>query len=87
MSFVRMKLDPSISDIKYLLTNILMGIKDCHDNQIIHRDIKPQNIIIDVHTFQIKIIDFGLSLHLSSKNSQCNLKKCGTIGYMAPEVF
>lgn len=62
MSFVRMKLDPSISDIKYLLTNILMGIKECHDNKIIHRDIKPQNIMIDVHTFQIKIIDFGLSL-------------------------
>lgn len=87
MSFIRMKLDVSISDIKYLLKNILMGIKDCHDNQIIHRDIKPQNIIVDIHTFQMKIIDFGLCLDISSQKNSNNYKKCGTVGYMAPEVY
>ena len=64
-----------------------MGIKECHDNQIIHRDIKPQNIIVDVHTFQMKIIDFGLSLHTESLLDRSHFKKCGTVGYMAPEVY
>jgi serine/threonine-protein kinase HSL1, negative regulator of Swe1 kinase len=79
----------SAADRKYLLTNILMGIRECHNSSIIHRDIKPQNIIVDVHTYQMKIIDFGLSLQVEEKErgKLANLPKCGTVGYMAPEVF
>ena len=62
MSFIRMQLDLSPADRKYLLTNILMGVRECHEGSVIHRDLKPQNIIVDVHTYQMKIIDFGLSL-------------------------
>lgn len=83
MSLIRMKLDLSLHDIKTILTNILAGLKCCHDKKIVHRDIKPQNIIVDVHSFEIKIIDFGLSLDLE-KSDKASFKKCGTMGYMAP---
>lgn len=86
MSFLRMQLDLSVADRKYLLTNILMGLKDCHESGVIHRDIKPQNIIVDVHTYQMKLIDFGLSLQAEKGSKVCR-NKCGTVGYMAPEVF
>lgn len=49
-----------------------------------HRDIKPQNIIVDIHTYQMKIIDFGLSLQMVEKGKVACLTKCGTVGYMAP---
>lgn len=51
------------SEIKYIILQIINAIKTLHLNpkgQIIHRDIKPQNIIIDSN-FQIKLIDFGIS--------------------------
>jgi serine/threonine protein kinase len=36
---------------------------------------------------QLKIIDFGLSLHAGQTGNRCNYKRCGTLSYMAPEVF
>ena len=64
MTFIRMKRNLSLEELKLILCNILMGIKECHHHKIIHRDIKPQNIIINIHTFSLKIIDFGLSINL-----------------------
>jgi serine/threonine protein kinase len=87
MSFIRMQLELSPSDRKYLLSNILMGVRECHEGSVIHRDLKPQNIIVDVHTYQMKIIDFGLSLEGEQMGVEACRSKCGTVGYMAPEVF
>jgi serine/threonine-protein kinase len=64
MTFIRMKRNLNVEEIKMILSNILVGINECHKQKIIHRDIKPQNIIINIHTFSLKIIDFGLSINL-----------------------
>jgi serine/threonine protein kinase len=45
---------------------------------------KPQNIIVDIGTLRLKIIDFGLSLHVTKGNEVKFYKRCGTMGYMAP---
>lgn len=79
-----MQLDLSPAERKYLLSNILMGLRECHENSVIHRDLKPQNIIVDVHTYQLKIIDFGLSLKVEKPGVEAVRNKCGTVGYMAP---
>ncbi|CAD8075849.1 unnamed protein product [Paramecium primaurelia] len=69
-------------DIKILLKEILKALNFIHQEQVIHRDIKPQNIMISQSSFKnVKIIDFGLSI----KNSQ-QYNRCGTPGYMAPEI-
>jgi serine/threonine protein kinase len=62
-------------------------LKDCHSSNIIHRDIKPQNIIVDDSLQEIKIIDFGLSLNVSKNMEIKHYRRCGTMGYMSPEVF
>ena len=41
---------------------LLLGLKHCHEQGIMHRDLKPQNIIINMSTLKPKLIDFGLSL-------------------------
>lgn len=60
---------------------IFAGLKELHDKNIAHRDIKPGNIIMSENN-QIRICDFGLA-------KRANLTKtvCGTIPMLAPEVF
>ena len=51
-------MDPKI--IKSLSEQLMKGIECCHRNAIIHRDVKPQNLLID-YKLQLKIADFGLA--------------------------
>lgn len=44
-----------------IFDNLLLGLKSIHDLNIVHRDIKPDNIMINPTTLNIKYIDFGLS--------------------------
>ena len=77
-----------------ILKQLLSGLKYLHANQIMHRDIKPDNILLDENN-NIKIIDFGVSaLHkdtLEEGDSQNPLlSKSTTVGrvdFVAPEIF
>jgi serine/threonine protein kinase len=83
---MRITPENSLDTIKVILISILLNLKDLHARKIIHRDIKPQNIHID-SSLQCKLIDFGLSLDVTNPLEKQYFRKCGTIGYMAPEVF
>jgi len=63
----------------------LSGLQHAHDHGIIHRDIKPQNLLLDSKTGLLRIADFGLARaeHLSSLTKDDSL--LGTIAYVAPE--
>ena len=66
---------------------IVSGIKACHEKGIVHRDLKLSNILLG-NEFQIKIADFGLSKLLHDNEINVNvIERCGTPGYMAPELF
>lgn len=65
----------------------LLGLNYLHANNIIHFDIKPDNIFVIKNpdrSCQIKILDFGLS---ELKTENLNLKAKGTLIFMAPEIF
>jgi casein kinase II subunit alpha len=47
--------------MKYYLRKLLEGLHYCHSNGIIHRDIKPQNVLINSQQKELKIIDWGLA--------------------------
>lgn len=51
----------SVEDTSKIFDNLLDGIRSIHNLNIVHRDIKPDNIMIDPGTLEIKYIDFGLS--------------------------
>lgn len=56
-----------------------------NEMNIIHRDMKPDNILIDAD-YNIKIIDFGLSKRFD-RRSPIFHKKCGSVAYVAPEII
>jgi len=68
---------------------LMEGLRACHDVGVVHRDIKPQNLLLDA-TFQLKIADFGLSYIAKDKKDldYPNMKTlCGTRGFQAPELL
>lgn len=74
-------------DFLKISINLVETIGQLHQNSIIHKDIKPQNIIINPKTAQVKITDFGIASLLSRENQTIkspNLLE-GTLFYMSPE--
>ncbi len=80
----RRKLDETMA--RYFFKKLITGIAYLHSRDIVHRDIKLENILIS-NTGEVKICDFGVSCFLgkSDKNRQI-YDCCGTPAYMAPEV-
>jgi serine/threonine protein kinase len=64
------------------IRQILAGLGFLHEHNILHRDIKPKNILVD-HRGVLKLTDFGLSRHLDSIHDRT--RAAGTPVYMAPE--
>ena len=84
-SFVKKRRKLSEKTAKYLFRQIILGIQHIHSHKIVHRDIKLENILIDLNN-NIKICDFGIGKILSY-NRQLLYDKCGTPMYMAPEIL
>ena len=71
------------NQLKFVAGCVLIGLKYIHENNIIHKDIKPENLVYDSKGY-IHITDFGISKIYHADNGKEN---SGTPGYMAPEVL
>jgi len=65
---------------------MIQALEYCHSLNVIHRDLKPQNILYDPDKDCIKIVDFGLSTLLKEKDQKIR-DMGGTTSYLAPEIF
>ena len=74
----------SLKEIINIATETLNGIKAAHNNNIIHRDIKSENIMVN-ESGSVKVMDFGLARELDKKNVTKISSTLGTIAYMSPE--
>ncbi|MBV1920634.1 MAG: protein kinase, partial [Pseudomonadales bacterium] len=62
------------------------ALSDVHKHQLIHNDISPKNILVDIDTFRIKICDFELATQLSGEHPRGRAEHVwGTLDYMSPE--
>jgi len=68
-----------------LMSDILLGMQEMHKT-IVHRDMKPENILIDIDEHLV-ITDFGLAKYVDDKTRTKTFKGAGTIPYMAPECW
>lgn len=76
-----------------IMLQVLSAIHHCHMNKITHRDIKPDNILVDLNSqsegnkgeMTVKVIDFGISCKFDPKKKLT--LGVGTPYYVAPEVL
>jgi serine/threonine protein kinase/WD40 repeat protein len=76
----------SLEETTHFLQQIASGLDFAHDLEIVHRDIKPQNILLfKQRPIQLVISDFGLAKIVSHTSGYTNTRVSGTPTYMAPE--
>lgn len=71
--------------VKYYFGQIVKALKYLNDKNIIHRDIKPKNILVTNKGHTIKLCDFGFAKH--SDGLKKIMTMCGSPLYMAPEIY
>ncbi|BCL38554.1 AAA family ATPase [Nostoc sp. MS1] len=77
----------SLENFLQLAIQITTALAEIHQQQIIHKDINPSNILLNPQTQQTKIIDFGIATRLSRENPtlrNANVLE-GSLAYISPE--
>jgi calcium/calmodulin-dependent protein kinase I len=76
------------SDARPVMRNFLSALEYIHSKLIVHRDLKLENLILasKKNNWDLKIVDFGLATTLESPDEKLFLR-CGSPGYIAPEVL
>lgn len=80
------------TDIRDVMAQLLGAVRYLHDHNILHRDIKLENIVLikkktpgSTERLEIKLIDFGISLDLTKHPETTTSSPIGTLLYMSPE--
>src|SRR5207249_6789369 len=78
----RKALIPTSTKLQWM-EQLCSAVGYAHANGVIHRDLKPLNIIVDMHG-RLKVLDFGIARMRGTLASHATAR-LGTAGYMAPE--
>ena len=84
LTYVRRRRKLKEDVAKHIFKQVIEGLSYCHSKNVLHRDIKLDNILLSSEG-DVKICDFGVSKLV--KNGEMMTEQCGTPAYIAPEVF
>ena len=73
-----------VENVIEIMRQLTSAISHAHQNHIVHRDIKPQNILIDLDG-NVKITDFGIAMALSATSITQTNSVLGSVHYLSPE--
>lgn len=76
----------ALSEALPIIKQIASGLEYAHSQNIVHRDVKPSNILFDPHGNAV-LTDFGLVKELQSSRDDSTTKTVGTLAYIAPEIW
>jgi len=82
--YMRAKGKMTWKDAVYITDQILLALEHAHEKGIVHRDVKPQNIMI-LRNGSVKVADFGIATLPNIENIPSQNKAIGTVYYMSPE--
>jgi predicted ATPase/class 3 adenylate cyclase len=76
-----------IVDVLYIFTACARALAEIHQHHIIHKDVSPLNILVDLQERRVWLIDFGISTNLDLKQPYVSNPELieGTLAYCAPE--
>ena len=80
---------PDLEKVRDMVAQMIKGLRAFHRKEMVHQDIKPENIMVDQHGM-IKIIDFGSTRVSGLEEIHTPIKQMhveGTANYIAPELF
>ncbi len=76
-----------LTEVRDYLRQAAAALDFAHRRHLVHRDIKPQNMLLRADDNRLLLSDFGLAKVVSSTSAQSRTGVMGTIAYMAPEQF
>lgn len=82
--YIRVNSPLNLGNIIKIMDQILSAMSLAHKHNVIHRDLKPQNILMDKHG-NIKIADFGIAVALNQNSVTQTNSAIGSVHYMSPE--
>ena len=77
----------SESEAAFVCKSVLKALQHLHSRFIIHRDVKPGNILVSASGGRILLSDFNLAIYLPLASEEVKGRSTGTPGFMAPESY
>jgi polo-like kinase 1 len=81
----RARISLTVQETQYMMLQLLCGVEYLHRANVIHRDLKLANVLVDAD-LNLKIGDFGLAAAISH-TEEVKRTMCGTPNYIAPEIL
>lgn len=82
--YIQQQLSLHVVDAINIMKQLTSAISHAHQNHIVHRDIKPHNILID-REGNVKITDFGIAMAMSATSITQTNSVLGSVHYLSPE--
>ena len=82
--YIQQQLSLHVEDAINIMKQLTSAISHAHQNHIVHRDIKPHNILID-REGNVKITDFGIAMAMSATSITQTNSVLGSVHYLSPE--